>query len=155
MIQRWIDDFKSETSTVVRLSALAAAAGVALAIATGFLCAALFILIYRDHGAIMACLAGAALFFVVTLISAACYWAIKRSRRKAAEAEAAKAAARSTAKTLLNDPATLAIALQVTRMIGVKRLLPLLAIGGLAFGIYAAKGERTGESDRGDSYSGA
>ena len=46
----------------MRLSALAAAAGVALAIATGFLCAALFVLIYRDHGAIIACLAGAALF---------------------------------------------------------------------------------------------
>lgn len=153
MIQRWIDDFKSETSIVVRLSAFATAAGVALAIATGFLCAALFVLIYRDQGAIIACLAGAALFFVVTLISATCYWSIRRSRRKAAEE--AKAAARLTARTLLNDPATLAIALQLTRMIGVKRLLPLLAIGGLAFGIYAAKGEHTSQSDSGDTYSGA
>lgn len=143
MFQRWIDDFKAESSVVVRLSALATAAGVALVITTAFLCAALFVLVHQHYGAIYACLAGAALFFVLTLVSAVCYWATKRSRR-IKTAEDAKAAAKSTAKTLLNDPATLAIALQVTRMIGVKRLLPLLAIGGVALGIMAAaRGERT------------
>jgi len=140
MFERWIDDFKTETAVVARLSALAAAAGIAIAIATAFLCAALFVLIYQRYGAVYACLAGAAVFFVVTLVSAICYWSIKRSRRMKAE-EAAKDAARaakSTAKTLLNDPAMLAIALQVTRMIGFKRVLPLLAIGGLALGMLAA-----------------
>lgn len=143
MFQRWIDDFKAQSATVVRLSALAAAAGIALVIATAFLCAALFVLVYQHYGAIYACLAGAALFSVLTLVSAICYWAIKRSRRIKA-VEDAKAAAKSTAKTLLNDPAMLAIALQVTRMIGVKRLLPLLAIGGVALGMMAAtRGGRT------------
>jgi uncharacterized membrane protein YqjE len=142
MFQRWIDDFKAESAAVARMSALAAAAGVALAITTAFLCAALFVLVFQRYGAIYACLAGAALFFALTLASAICYWAIKRSRRIKA-LEDAKAAAKSSARTLLNDPAMLAIALQVTRMIGVKRVLPLLAIGGLALGLFAAtRGER-------------
>lgn len=142
MFQRWIDDFRTESAAVVRLSALAAATGITLAIATAFLCAALFVLVDRHYGTIYACLAGAALFFVLTLVSAVCYWAIKRSRRIKA-IEDAKLAAKSTAKTLLNDPATLAIGLQVMRMIGFKRLLPLVAVGGLALGIItAAKSER-------------
>jgi uncharacterized membrane protein YqjE len=143
MFQRWIDDFRAEGAAVARLSVLAAAAGVALAVTTAFLCAALFVLIYQQYGAIHACLAGAALFFAVTLVSAICYWAIKRNRRIKA-LEDARMAAKSGARTLLNDPAALAIALQVTRMIGFKRVLPLLAIGGLAFGIMAAaKGGHT------------
>lgn len=146
MFQRWIDDFKTESAVIARLSALIVAAGIALVAATAFLCAALFVLVYQHYGAIYACLAGAALFFVLTLVSAICYWAIKRRRRVEAEEAAREAArtAKSTAKTLLNDPATLAIALQVTRMIGVKRVLPLVALGGLAFGLFAAtKGERS------------
>jgi hypothetical protein len=148
MFQRWIDDFRTESAAVARLSALAAAAGVALIITTAFLGAALFVMVYQQHGAVQACLAAAALFFALTLVSAICYWATKRSRRLKA-VEDAKLAAKSAAnKTLLSDPANIAIALQVARMIGFKRLLPLIAIGGVAMGMMAAVKNDRSDDDK-------
>jgi hypothetical protein len=45
---------------------------------------------------------------------------------------------------MLADPMLLATGLQIVRAIGVKRLLPILAIGGVALGIMAS---RAGASD--------
>ena len=57
---------------------------------------------------------------------------------------AAERAARSTAQSMLADPMLLATGLQIVRAIGMKRLLPILAIGGVALGIMAS---RAGMSD--------
>jgi hypothetical protein len=45
---------------------------------------------------------------------------------------------------MLADPMLLATGLQIVRAIGIKRLLPILAIGGVALGILAS---RTGVSE--------
>ena len=134
MIQRIIDDFKETTGAALRLTSLAAAAAVALFITLSFLCAAAFVVVLDTYGLVQACLAGAAVFFVVTLIAAGIYIASKRQ----AEARA-KAAAKSAMHTALADPMVIAAGLQVIRTIGVKRLIPLLAVGGLALGFLASR----------------
>ena len=137
MFQRMINDFKESTGTALRLTSLAAAAAVALFIATSFLCAAAFVFAYQKYGLVEACLTGAAVYLVVALVAAGCYMARKRQ----IEARAAHAAetAKSAAQTALADPVLVAAGLQVIRAIGVKKLIPILALGGLALGFLASR----------------
>ncbi|HMM88546.1 hypothetical protein [Bradyrhizobium sp.] len=137
MLQRFIDDFKESTGSALRLTSLAMAAAVALLITTAFLCAAAFVFVLQHYGPVQACLTGAAVFFVVTLIAAGCY--MMRKRQIAARAEQAARAAKSTAQSMLSDPAMLAVGIQVIRAVGVKRLIPILAVGGLALGFLASR----------------
>ena len=133
MIQRLLDDFRDSTGTAFRLASLAAAVAVALFITTSFLCAAIFVFVLEKYGLVQACLAGAAVFFVVSLIAAGCYMARKKAiRRDTAEVK-------SAAKSVLADPVLVATGIQVIRAVGIKRLIPLLAVGGLALGLLASR----------------
>ncbi|MBR0989536.1 hypothetical protein JQ580_02265 [Bradyrhizobium japonicum] len=138
MFQRIIDGISASTGTTVRLTSLAAAAAFALLVTTGFLCAAAFISVLQKYGPVQACLAGAGIFFLLTLAAAGSYWGYKREMRKRAWI-AAERAAKSPAPSMLADPMLLATGLQIVRAIGVKRLLPILAIGGVALGIMASR----------------
>jgi len=135
MFQRLIDDFKDSTGTALRLTSLAAAAAVALLVTTSFLCAAAFMFVLDKYGPVQACLTGAAIFFVVTMIAAICYMVRKNQIKVRAEQ-----AAKSTAQTLLADPMLVAAGIQVVRAIGVKKLIPILAVGGLALGLMMSRG---------------
>jgi hypothetical protein len=137
MFQRMIDDFRDSTGIALRLTSLAAAAALALLVTTSFLCAALFVFVLQKYGLIEACLTGAGVFFVVTLIAAGCYIA----RKNKVEARAARAAetAKSAAHSALADPMLVAAGIQVIRAIGIKKLIPILAIGGLALGFLASR----------------
>jgi hypothetical protein len=137
MFQRFIDDFKESTATVVRLTSLAAAAAMALLVTTAFLCAAAFVFVLQNYGPVQACLTGAAIFFVVAMIAGGCY--MMRKRQIEARAEQAAKAAKSTAQTVLSDPMLVAAGIQVIRAIGVKKLIPILAVGGLALGFLASR----------------
>ncbi len=137
MLQRLIDDVKQSTGSALRLTSLAAAAAIALFITIAFLCAAAFVYVLRHYGPVEACLSGAAVFLVVTLIAIGVYMARKREMQRRAE-KAAKAA-KSAAATMLADPALIATGLQIVRAIGVKRLIPILAVGGLALGLMASR----------------
>jgi hypothetical protein len=134
MFQRMIDDFKASTGTALRLTSLAAAAALALFVTISFLCAAAFVHVLQRYGLIEACLAGAGVFFLVTLIAAACYMVRKR-QLKARAAERTK----SAVQTALADPMVVAAGLQVIRAIGIKKLIPILAVGGLALGLLASR----------------
>jgi len=138
MFQRILDGISASTGTTVRLTSLAAAAALALFITTSFLCAAVFILVLQSYGPVQACLAGAGVFFLLTLGAAGSYLACKRDVERRAR-EAAERAARSTAQSLLSDPMLLATGLQIVRAVGITRLLPLLAVGGLALGFMASR----------------
>ena len=135
MFQRMVDDFKDSTATALRLSSLAAAAALALFIALSFLCAAAFVFVLRRYGLIEACLAGAGVFLIAALIAAACYVARKR-QLKARVAETPK----SALQTALADPMLVATGIQLVRAIGIKKLIPILAVGGLALGFLARRG---------------
>jgi hypothetical protein len=140
MFQRMIDDFKESTGTTLRLTSLAIAAAIALFITTCFLCAAAFMFVLERYGAIEACLAGAAVFFVVTAIAAGSYMVRKHQIKVRAEQ-----AAKNATHSLLADPAMVAIGIKVVRAVGIKRLLPILAIGGVALGLLAARGHAQAE----------
>ena len=142
MLQRLIDDVRAGMGNSLRLTGLAAATAVALFIATSFFCAAAFMFVLLREGAVAACLAGGAVFLVVALLAAGCYMYKKRQDRLRLE-QAAKEA-KSAASTLLSDPAALAIGLQLVRLVGVRRLVPLLAIGGIALGLLASQRDRRG-----------
>ena len=135
MLQRMIDDIKDSTGVTLRMTSLALAAAIALFITTCFLCAAAFMFVLQKYGPIEACLTGAAVFFVVTAIAAGSYMVRKRQLRIRAE-KLAKAAANSP----MFDPAMVAVGIQVARAVGFKRLVPILAIGGVALGLLAARG---------------
>jgi len=134
MFQRIVDDFKESTGTALRLTSLAAAAAIALFVTTAFLCAAVFILVLDRYGPVEACFSGAAIFFAVTLIAAGSYTLRKRQIKQRTQA-----AAKSAAQTMLADPMVMAAALQLIRTVGIKKLIPLVAVGGLALGLMASR----------------
>jgi hypothetical protein len=144
MFQRWIDDFKNSASSTLRLTSLAAAAAMALLITAAFLCAAAFVFVLQNYGPVQACLTGAGFFFVVTLIAAGCY--MVRKKQIEARAELAAKMAKSTAQTVLSDPMLVAAGIQVIRAIGVKKLIPILAVGGLALGFLASRANTSGST---------
>lgn len=141
MFQRWIDDFKDSTGSALRLTSLAAAVAMALSVTTAFLCAAAFVFVLDKYGPVQACLTGAGIFFVVTLMAAAGYTARKRRIEREAEARAEHAAraAKSTAQSVLADPMLVAAGIQVVRAIGIKKLIPILAVGGIALGFMMSR----------------
>ena len=142
MFQRLIDDFKDSTGTALRLTSLAAAAAVALLVTTSFLCAAAFVFVLQKYGPVEACLTGAGIFFVVTMIAAISYMVRKKRIEKRV-----KETTKSTAQTMLADPMLVAAGIQVVRAIGVKKLIPILAVGGLALGFLASRGQSHAGAD--------
>jgi hypothetical protein len=141
MFARMIDDFKDSTGNAVRLTSLAAAIALTLFIAIAFLCAAAFVYVLQQYGLIEACLTGAGIFLVIALITAACY-GVRKRQVKARAAETAK----SAMHTALADPVLIATGIQVIRAIGIKKLIPILAVGGLALGLMAGRNSASHEA---------
>jgi hypothetical protein len=141
-----IDDFKESTGIALRLTSLAMATAVTLFIAIGFLCAAAFVYVLQNYGLIEACLTGAGVFTIVALITAICYIVRKNSVKERAK-EAAKETAKSAMHTALADPMLVAAGIQVIRAIGIKKLIPILAVGGLALGFLASRNTQGDEAD--------
>jgi hypothetical protein len=147
MFHRLIDDFKEQSGSALRLSLLGAAAAVALFITASFLCAAGFVVVLEKYGLTQACLAGAALFFIVTMIAVGSYVVRKHEisvRAKERAKERAQEAARSALHSGLADPRLIAMGVQLVRAIGIRRLIPILAVGGLALGFLASR-QTTGD----------
>jgi hypothetical protein len=142
MFQRMIDDFKDSVATSMRLTSLLAAMALALFVTIAFLCAAAFVYVLQTHGLIQACLTGAAIFFVVALIAGG-FCLVRRKRIKTRAADSAKSAVHSA----LADPMLVATGIQLIRAIGIKRLVPILAVGGLALGILASRGNATEQEE--------
>jgi heme/copper-type cytochrome/quinol oxidase subunit 2 len=134
MFGHMIDGFKEKAGSALQLTSLATAVAVAGFVALSFLCAAAFVYVLQTYGLIQACLTGAGIFLVVALIAAAIYVA-RRNRAQARAAETAK----SAVHTALADPMLVAAGIQVIRAIGVKKLIPILAVGGLALGLLASR----------------
>jgi hypothetical protein len=130
---RIVDEFKETTSSALRQASLISAVALALFITAGFLCAAAFVFVLENYGAVAACLAGAGIFLIVAAIAAAIYAVRKRQ---------IAARARQRARTMAHlfaDPMVIATGLQIVRAVGVKRLIPLIAIGGVALGFLATR----------------
>jgi hypothetical protein len=142
MFARMIDDFKDSTSTAVRLTSLAAVIALALLVTVSFLCAAAFVYVLQTYGLVQACLAGAGVFLLVALI-AAVFYVVRKNRVKARAKEAPK----SAVHTALADPVLVATGIQIIRAIGIKKLIPIVAVGGLALGLLASRNTPTDEAE--------
>jgi hypothetical protein len=141
MFARMIDDFKEATGSALRLTSLAAAVAVAMFITISFLCAAAFVYVLQTYGLIEACLTGAGIFLLVALIAGSLYIA-RKNRARARAAETTK----SAVHTALADPMLVAAGIQVIRAIGIKKLIPILAVGGLALGLLASRNTSVDEA---------
>jgi hypothetical protein len=144
MFQRTIDDFKESAGNAMRLTCLALVAAFAAFVTIVFLCAAAFVFVLQNYGLIEACLSGATIFFLITFIVVVTLL-IRRKAAKKRAAERAKAAPQS----FLADPMVVAAGLQLARAVGVKKLIPILAVGGLALGLLARGRNRDNETDSG------
>ncbi len=114
------------------LTSLAAGAAFALFITTCFLCAAAFISVLEKYGPVQACLAGAGVFLSADPGGRGELLGVQAAAAASKLNIAAERAAKSAAQSMLADPMLLATGLQIVRAIGIKRLLPILAIGGVA-----------------------
>jgi predicted transporter len=132
MLTRMIDDIKDSTGVAIRMTSLAAAIALAFLVTIAFLCAAAFVYVLQNYGPIQACLTGAGIFLAIALIGIVVYTVRKRQAR-----QEAKETAKSALHTALADPVMMATVLQVIRAIGIKKLVPILAVGGLALGLLA------------------
>ena len=141
MFARMIDDFKESTGSTLRLASLAGAVALAVFITICFLSAAAFVYVLQTYGLIQACLTGAGIFLIVALIMAAFYVA-RTDRARARSAETTK----SAVHTALADPMLVAAGIQVIRAIGIKKLIPILAVGGLALGFLASRNTSVDEA---------
>jgi heme A synthase len=141
MFARLVDGLKESTNNALRLTSLVAVLAIALFIVIAFLCAAAFIWVLQNYGPVEACLTGAGIFLIVALITAALY-AFLKNRAREREREAMK----STLHTALADPMVVATGIQVIRAIGLKKLIPLLAVGGLALGLFASRNHSSDEA---------
>ena len=147
MLQRVIDDLKDYTGATLRMGTLAALAGLSLLVTLAFVNAALFVAVRRHFGAIEACLTIAAIFLIIALVIGGIYLSKKRraKARAIAAAQQARRAAAAAAPTF--DPMLLATALPIVRAIGLKKLIPLLAVAGAAYGYYASRDIGSGDDE--------
>ncbi len=132
MLQKFVDDFRESTGSALKQTSLALAAAIFLFVTVSFLCAAAFVFVLDRYGLIQACLTGAGVFFIATLLAAMSYAIQKRQNERKP-----KEPSPSAMQAALSDPMVLAAGLQIVRTIGIKRIIPLLAIGGVALGLMA------------------
>lgn len=134
MSLRIVDELKESTAAALGQASLISGIAVALVIAAGFLCAAVFVFVLEKYGPVVACLVDAGIFLLLAVIAGIAY-AVRKRQMAARARQRAKRAAH-----LLADPVVVATGLQVVRAIGLKKLIPLLAIGGVALGFLATRG---------------
>ncbi len=137
MFQHFIDDLRDSAGQTFRMTSLVVAVALSLSVTTGFLCAAAFVAVLRRFGLIEACLTGAAIYFVVTLLAAGLY--VARKRQAANRIAEAPKQAKASIQSMMPDPMVIASALPIIRAIGFKRLVPILAVGALALGFLASR----------------
>jgi hypothetical protein len=147
MLQRLVDDLKNSTGATLRMTSLAALAGLALLVTLSFVCAAVFVAVLQRYGAIEACLTLAAVFLVISLVIGSIYLTKKRRARERAIASAQRAAREAAASAPMIDPMLLATALPIVRAIGLTKLIPLLAVAGVAYGYYISRSAKPAADD--------
>jgi fatty acid desaturase len=128
--RRYLDlQIRARTGLTRSLLVWLVIAGAAAAAAVGFAIAAIFLWLADTYGPLVASLILSGTFFVICVVALVTATTVRR--RTKTQAELALAAQRSP----LLDPRLLAGAVQVGRLVGGKRALPLLALGALAVGI--------------------
>ena len=142
MFARMIDDFKDFDRRRGTATSLAAIIALALLVTISFLCAAAFVYVLQTYGLIQACLAGAGIFLLVAVI-ATIFYVARKNRGRARAKEPPK----SPVQSAFADPMLVATGIQIIRAIGIKKLIPILAVGGLALGLLASRNAPADEAE--------
>jgi len=127
MLHSFSEHLKGSVGGVVRTTSLLTLVVFSLLVMVSFLCAAVFIVVLHNFGAVLACLCLAGIFCLIALLTGVWYVQQKRKRRPAPRLSGLAIA--------MSDPTIAAASIQIIRTLGVKRLLPLLAIGGIVLGL--------------------
>jgi hypothetical protein len=127
MLLSFSEHLKSSVGGAVRTTSLLALVAFSILVMVSFLCAAVFIVVLQSFGAVLACLCLAGVFCLIALLTGIWYVQLKRKRRPAPRLSGLAVA--------MSDPTVAAASIQIIRTLGLKRLLPLLAIGGIALGL--------------------
>lgn len=139
MFNGLIDDLKVRLD--LTLKAMVAGAIFAFAGMAAFVCGLviLFLWVLQTYGTMQAWGVVGALFAAIALVALIPLLSSGRKRRafaRAAELRAAQAEAEKSRKPdWWQDPAMMLTGLQIVRTIGIKRLLPILAIGAVVAGV--------------------
>lgn len=151
MFSGLIDEFKVRLD--LTLKAVVAGAIFAFAGMAAFICGLviLFLWTQQTYGVMQAWGAVAAVFGAVALIALIPLLSSGRKRRalaRAAERRVAEAEAdRNRKPDWWQDPAMMLTGLQIARTIGIRRLLPILAIGAVVAGVAISR--QAGDADTG------
>ena len=127
MLQSFGEHLKGRVAGAVRTTSLLTLVVFSLFVMASFLCAAVFIVVLHNFGAVLACLCLAGIFCLIALLTGVWYVQLKRKRRPPPRLSGLAIA--------MSDPTIAAASIQIIRTLGVKRLLPLLAIGGVGLGL--------------------
>lgn len=142
MFSGFIDDFKTRID--LTLKAVVAGAIAAFAAVTAFWCAivVLFLYVMQNYGTLEAWATIGLVFLVLALLAVIPLVAAGRRRREIAHKELLRRAAaekKEREKEWWQDPAMLLTGVQLARGLGIKRMLPVLAILAVAGGYFASK----------------
>jgi len=129
LVRHVVSTVRAKTGANTAMEVCIPIAAVAGLFALAFLSWAFYMWLGELYGPVMAALAVAAVYVVITVV--ALIW-MAASRRRAIEAAKAELAAEPN---WLADPALLTVGLQVARSLGWRKLLPLAVAGVLAVGL--------------------
>lgn len=150
MFEKLLARWRAAAANSLKMMVIAAVLLIAAGVTFAFLCAAAFIAALNAFGPVYACLVGAGAFLLATLFLLALYAALAARRRRIAADEAARARAEAEAASPLADPRLILTGLQIVQAVGVRRFIPLLAVGAAAFAL-ASRSTRGGtRAPRGD-----
>ncbi len=131
-----VRDLRDRLDAAVKTSVWSTVAAAAAFIMLGFLCAALFLYLQNEWGAILACLVLAGAFLVFLLIAVVAIAMVRQRQRRLAQA---RAQANQAAGQWLRDPVVVTTALQVARTLGLRRAAPLLLLGAFVVGLVLSR----------------
>jgi len=112
-----------------------------------FVAAALFVAVREAFGAVAACIACAALFGLIAVIASVCLDRMQQSLKTHRVA-----APKSATVSAMSDPVVVAAGIELARAAGFRRLLPLLALAGVAAAVaarWAPRNRSTGPAEHG------
>ncbi len=140
MFGEMIDDLKLKLDRTLRSVVFGAVAAAALSAAVVCGMVVLFLWVSQTYGVMQAWAAlgsGFAAIAILTLIAMAVSRGNSRRRIRAERIVAEKEGPNVT--KMLQDPAMLLTGIQLLRIVGIRRLLPLLLVGGVAAGFLLSR----------------
>jgi hypothetical protein len=126
-----LNDLKSRLQAALTIGAWGGAALIAAVIAAAFFCVALFLWLAREYDAITAALVLGAVFLLVAAVPAVICLVLRRHQPRAALPQ----------HQWWQEPAVLLAGLEVVRIVGARRLLPIAIMGGLIAGLVSGRSD--------------